>query len=397
MTTERVGLVIGADASQFRREFQGASREIEKLDRVLNRGSRDGIFSKQDAKDYDAQLSKVRGSVGRLAREYQFVTREVRQMEKEQQKLIASGQKVGQAQKQQLSDLRAAARAQHHALLSAQSQVGGIQGVRDEVGTQSGIGAAGGFIAKKIGPLALAYGAYRAGSWIKSQADQGYSTALQNEMARMQVGRLAGRDPRSGMYRRARGGLERYGRSLAYTTAETLQMHQAGLQASGVLPWNMAKRNLAMIRGYSLDPGTLFGYQSATRHAGGMMGGGDPSLSLLQGRRMGRFARSLGNEFARSVTGLLSSVSGSRARIGSSVIPGLLGMMGRGMGREFQQSPARTANLLSGLHGTMRSPGGGEAGQALMLRAMGFGKPGVDYLTAYNRARRGIAGKGNIQ
>ena len=394
MTTTRVGLVLGADATQFRTEMQKAGREIEKLERIAQKGQRKGVLSKQEARDYDTQLKKVTTSVRSLSREYQFVTNEIRRMEQEQKKLLATGQKVSLQQKQQLAELKTAARSQYHAMQTAQGNFGAVQSQRAGMGTQGALGALAGRYFAPTAAIALATGVF---SWTKGKMDAGESTLIENMMGRMGSERLTGRDPQSKMWRSARVELERYGRSLAYTTAETHNLYQMGAKAVGIMPRFMARQNLAMMRGYNLDPGALFGYQGAFRHAGGFIGGGDPNVALVRGMKLGGFARALSGEMAQSLSGLLSTVASSgNDSIKAGVLPGLMGVLGRTMGGVYKESPQRTATLLQGLHRTMGTPGGGEAGQAFMLRAFGIGS-GAKYEDVLERMGEGISNPQNLR
>lgn len=391
--TTRVGLVLGADASQFRRELQVAGREIEKLERISAKGQRKGILSKQEARDYDAQLKKVNTSVRSLAREYQFVTSEIRRMEQEQQKLLETGKKVSDQQKQQLAELKTAARAQYHAIQTAQGNFSAIQSERAGMRTQGHLSG----MRKYLGFGLLAGAAWKAGSWIKGAADQGYQTALENELGRMGSERLIGRDPHSRMWKSARVELERYGRSLAYTTAETHNLYQMGARAAGNVPRFLMRQNLSMMRGFNLDPGTLFGYQGAFRHAGGFVGGGNPNLALVRALKLGGFNRTLTSELAQSLSGLFSAVSASgNDQIRAGVLPGLMGTFGKTLGGVYRQSPQRTAGLLQGLHRTMATPGGGDAGQAFMMRAFGLNR-GVKYEDLLERMQDGISNPENLR
>ena len=262
---------------------------------------------------------------------------------------------------------------------------GGVAG-----GRASGFGErARAFVASKVAPMALIYSAYRAGSWIKGKMDEGESTLIEKMMGRMASERLSGRDPRSPMWQRTSRDVDRYGHSLGYTSGETHHFYQMGLQATGVLPRNMARQNMALMRGYNLEPGALFGYQGAFRQAGGFVGGGDPNLALIRGMKLGGFARALSGEMAHALSGLLSSASVSNDQVKASTIPGLMAILSKTLGGVYRDSPQRSASLLQGLHQTIRTPGGGEAGQAFMLRAMGFGKKGVTYEDALERMGEG--------
>jgi len=399
--TDRVGLVIGADASQFRREMQGASREIEKLDKVLGRGAKKGVFSKNEAKDYDRQLQKTNQSVNRMALEYKRVTNELRLMEAEKQKLLRTDRQAALQMSQQIAALKTHARSSQHALATAQGRVGAIQAGRAGVGAAPG---AMGSLVSRFAPLAMGFGALgmasRLGSWYKGKMDAGETTLIQNSLARMGSERQAGFSPRDGGWKSSRRGVERYGRSMGYSTAETHKIYQESMKSAGTPSATVAKHNIALMRGYNMDSGTVSGYMQAQRQSGGIVGGADPQRNLIRGLNLGGFSRTLSTEMARAVTGILQSTSNSRERTPANLIPGLVGMLSRNLGGAYKQSPQRTAALLGGLHGTISAPSGGEAGEGFMLRAMGYGKDaasgGVGYFKARLRMEQGITGKGNI-
>ncbi len=59
---------------------------------------------------------------------------------------------------------------------------------------------------------------------------------------------------------------------------------------------------------------------------------------------------------------------------------------------------ARGGEVLNKIDTAIRRPGGGEAGEAFMMRAFGFGTPGgtTEYMDARRRMQQGISGEGNL-
>ena len=96
--TTRVDVVAGSEDSKTRKELQGVTAEIEKLDKLLGRGPHKGLFSNKEASDYLQQIKTVQQSMGKLSQEYRVVTREVRLLEQEQQKLLQTGGKISRQQ-----------------------------------------------------------------------------------------------------------------------------------------------------------------------------------------------------------------------------------------------------------------------------------------------------------
>ncbi len=97
-------------------------------------------------------------------------------------------------------------------------------------------------------------------------------------------------------------------------------------------------------------------------------------------------------EFAGSVSKIVDQMSArgvGKADVGGAA--GGLGWLMKGLG---MKSPERAMQVAQGLDTGIRTPGGGEAGQAMMLQAFGFGKPGgtTDIYEATKRQQQGFFG-----
>lgn len=101
-------------------------------------------------------------------------------------------------------------------------------------------------------------------------------------------------------------------------------------------------------------------------------------------------------EYLKGVSSMAEMVGGRQAgKVDVDTIATTLSYLGRIPGMQGQ----RGVSLMQTIDQAIKSPGGGEAGQQLMLQAMGFGKPGGEtpYYEAVKRQQRGITGIGGAQ
>lgn len=169
------------------------------------------------------------------------------------------------------------------------------------------------------------------------------------------------------------GQYESYGMQLGYSISESHQLAQGGLRA---LPRNQLrdmKSNLAMYRGYTLDPGVLSGYHSAARMGGYEGGSTALNQQLIGAFTKGKFPRALMGEFVSAATDVLNTMSSSGGVVNHRTAPHMLAVYSRALGQGYQDSPFRTARLLGTLHQGIASPNGGDAGRAFVMRSLGLG------------------------
>lgn len=192
------------------------------------------------------------------------------------------------------------------------------------------------------------------------------------------------------------------GVKLGYTPAETAQIAADVMKATGSISGTDTAQGLA--RGYGMSTGDALGAMgSMTRLGQGFGGkGGVQGYRQLERTMAAGMASGLDKarmpEFLQAVTSVSESVgsvvSGDVNVGGIASIMAALGSSGKS---GLQGN--RGASVLAAIDAGIKNPGGGEAGQALMLRAFGFGTPGGenDYYAAKKRQQQGIAGEGNIQ
>jgi hypothetical protein len=102
-------------------------------------------------------------------------------------------------------------------------------------------------------------------------------------------------------------------------------------------------------------------------------------------------------EFIQGVGGVTQQLGGRLAgRANVSGVAAFMSMLGRSGQAGFQGN--RGAAVASQLNQAIQRPGGGEAGQAMMLQALGFGKPGggTSYYDALKKQQQGINDPTNV-
>jgi len=153
-----------------------------------------------------------------------------------------------------------------------------------------------------------------------------------------------------------------------------------------------ALSNLAMMRAYNVSAGDLTGFQRGARDAGDVTGVNEINQALVMSLKKSPFPRAFLTEFLQQSTRILGQMSEGREVVKGSESAALLSTFSRVMGGVYAMSPSRSAGLLGRLGQTIEQPGGDEAGQSFMLRAMGFGQ-GKSYVQAMEQQQQGMTGE----
>lgn len=167
---------------------------------------------------------------------------------------------------------------------------------------------------------------------------------------------------------------EGYGMSLGYSIPEAHQLAQGGLRS---LPGNRLqgmRSNLAMMRGFSLDAGSIYGFHRSSRGGGYEGGAAALNRELINAFTKGKFPRALMGEFVQAATNVLDTYNASGGVTSPRSAANMLAVMGNVMGRGYRGDPSRTAGFINRFSSGIRSPGGGEAGKAFQYRAFGLGR-----------------------
>lgn len=187
-----------------------------------------------------------------------------------------------------------------------------------------------------------------------------------------------------------RGIYEGYGMKLGYSIQESHQLAQQGLRASPFNRLRDMRSNLAMFRGYSLDPGGLTAYHRAARGVGYEGGSAVLNRELIGAFTKGKFPRALMGEFVSSATQVLNNMQSGGGVVRPGSAGNLLSVFSRAMGQGYRNDPARTAQFMSSFHRGIQNPGGGDSGKAFQMRAFGLGNPGVSLWDIYRRQDQGL-------
>ena len=228
---------------------------------------------------------------------------------------------------------------------------------------------------------------------VSRQISAGYDTYSSYAM---QLPSLSGMDTSLGRQR----GLDRAAQRYGYGPEDTLQQSSAAALATGQVGAVTQAQRLS--RGTSMSANELIGTMKTLTQAGTGFGGG----AGVQGRKELEKVISLGfesgidkariPEFVKGVEKVVQLQAGRQGgTVGAGGYAEVLQAMGATGAAGLQGD--RGAAVFQRLNEAIVKPGGGEAGQALMLQAFGFGKPGggSTYYDALKRQERG-ADKDNV-
>lgn len=388
-------------------QYNRALKETEQLTRKLDKSSaaleRRGAFNprvmKENVKVYERFGKQLKETTGQIRE----LTKATDGFQKAQARVVTQENRLTTLMKQRVSHMERLLALQEKMQQgggdggsSGLPSVPGVGGDPSGTGAGAGGGTGGGRSRKWFGRFlkgAIAFGVLRkAGGWLKQSADQGLNTLMENQAARSQSQALTGgRFGRKG---------EAFARRLAFTTAQANEIYQQTTLATGGGRFSRrdALSNLTMMRGRGLDLGSLLGLQAQARHSGGIhdrVSGDGINRALESAIRRGGFARALGREVSQGLSGLLSQGITSGRQVNVQAVASLYSRFSRGMGRDFQRSPLRSAATLQTLDQMIRAPGGGDAGKAFMLRAVGFGR-GKSYYNAQKQLQEGLLQPGTL-
>lgn len=223
-------------------------------------------------------------------------------------------------------------------------------------------------------------------TWAFEKYRDGAQVLAEQQAARLQS------EAMSSPHRRGWGALEGGAHRMGFRRVEAQAAYQSMARASGQLHAGGALSNLAMQRAYGIDGGAITGFQRASRNAGDTTIVEKVNQALVTSFKRTKLPRALLTGFLEQSTQLLGQMSGGREVVHGQEAAALLSAFQRAMGGTYARSPSRAGGLLSRVGQTIENPGGGEAGQAFMLRAMGFGDGKTDYVDALIRGDKGMTG-----
>ena len=232
---------------------------------------------------------------------------------------------------------------------------------------------------------------------LTGQLSGGYQERIQYGR---QYGQLAGTGGRLRDLQRQRG----FGVHMGMGPIELAQQAVPFARATGQVGGSALRTGIALQRATSLNVGEASQFMGMMTQAGTGFGGkagkaGKAELikTLALGVHSG-LDRARMPEFFAATTSLVQRQMGASAgNVASSAAGRLLAMLGASGHAGLQG--ARGGQVAGALDQAIRRPGGGEVGQAFMLQAMGFGKPGgsASYYEALRKQEQGVFGAGNLE
>lgn len=281
--------------------------------------------------------------------------------------------------------------------------------------TGSGLSVAGKALTGNAGAL-LGRGVSRGVGAVLNFGLSGFQQAYQAyvQYGQAQAG-MIGLGNRAGMQQGARGAGRAKGARLGYSMIDTAMQAPAIARSTGFMG-NVYKAQ-QFARATGMDVGEVGGYMGMIRQAGYGFGGRVRPGGVDTGSRGYQVEKSgnkvlekvvaagiySGIERARlpefmqgvaSITGAAGARSAGRVDVGN--IAAFQAMLGKSGNAGFQG--ARGAAVAQQLMQATVTPGGGEAGQAMMLQALGFGKPGgqATYYEALKKQQQGMERPENV-
>lgn len=239
-------------------------------------------------------------------------------------------------------------------------------------------------------------------------ATQAYQTYMQYGAAQ---GQLVGLGTRAQLRGGAREAGKARGARLGFSMIDTAQQAAGIGRATGNI--GAVYRAQQAARATGMDVGEIGGYMGMVRQAGYGFGG----MAMGPGGQMQQVGQSGPKQLEKIIAaGMLSGIEKSRLPEFMQGMSGIVGAAGaRAAGAVDTSSIAAFASLLGksgqpGFQGARGmnvaqqlmqatvTPGGGEAGQAMMLQALGFGKPGGEtpYYEALRRQQQGMQRPENV-
>lgn len=392
MAKKQIEIELISNAKELREQIKGAASAAKQASGASGPGAR-GLkqlgkkFRKEEQKHAKEAL-KIEKDMGKQMR---AVVNEMKNKVKYQKASVA-------ALREERTRLRELQR--DYNKLQKQRKASGVRTPGERVGgffkknvTSAGLAGATNFV---VGGLVAAVTA-AIGSVIGMMASQVREGFSQKEQYGKAYSALAGMGTREQL----RGARKR-GVGLGFSPMETLQQAQGVARATGQIGAVTTAQRFSRVTGMGV--GEVGGFMGSLTQAGQGFGGragrgGKKEMidilalgtaSGLDKARMPEFFKGVEQLVQAGGTRTAGDVSGTGiasilAAFGQSGMAGLQG--------------ARGAAVLQKLDKGIRAPGGGEAGQALVLQAFGFGKPGgtTTYYEALKRQQQGVTGKQGAQ
>jgi hypothetical protein len=410
--TKEVKIVITADSTSVDAAMKKIKAHHVEMSSASAKMRSVGIKGQQDLQKVSKKTQKseklTRGRKAvqaerTLYRDVKKVTAELIKRQKAYKSIIKNVDKLHSKMKAVTSQAKKAG----GALNKAYRYLGGSSVNKGMGKLGGGAKKAGGGVAGMLGTMLKGIGGALAGGImgivggaigiLTGQLSGGYSARQQYGRA---YGELAGTGGSRGALSRSKG----FGIRMGFGPTEMAQQAGGVARATGVVGGAAMRQNLALQRATTLGSGEATGFMGMLTQAGSGFGGkagtgGKAELvkTLALGMYSGLDRARMPEFFAATTTLVQRQMGASASNVDAGAASSLLAMLGSSGQAGLQGT--RGGQVASALDQAIRQPGGGEAGQAFMMQAMGFGKPGGDtsYYEAIRKQEAGTFGKGNLE
>ena len=385
-----VTVEIVADAKKFRDELKQTADDVKEMDKLSADLKKQGIVSDREQKRVSKDLRKANSVQGaealKLEKSLKQAMVDRRNEWKKQLKTTKDQEKTN---KDFIKD-QTALNKEYLKTKQLRKDLVGLTRTERGMRGMKRVGGGLGRMGLRAAGWGLAAGAAAIGGRIGSVASLGEGISM-NEI------NMAGTNVARGDLRKA----YRQSGKLGYSPEESLQqaiaLRGTGMQGKDLTDALATSQQLA--RAGMMDQGQVAGMMVQQAQGGltGKRGQKDLEKTLTNAFSSGLDRGRVG-EFFKASAGLVQQAQQFTAgNVGFGGVSAKLAMLGQGGAAGLQG--ARGAQVAQRLDQAIRQPGGGEQGQALVLRALGFGQPGggASYTEAYRRQQRGFLGKGGAK
>jgi len=380
---DKVVLSLKIEIADAKKEIKAISGQLRDIHRAEGRAKTDetrDLRSRQRAAETDhklklRRLKELEASRKREARESKEATGEIKKQSiwlRDLTKIPEHFQEKYSAWAKRNPKLAAAGR--------GVGTAGKLFGRPAAAAARMGVGVAGSAVSGLLGMLI-------------GGIQQGYQTHLQVGAA---MAPLAGMGSRPGQIGIGKG------IGMGHAPSQTYR-HAAGVGRATGDPGAVTLAQQFAMGGGGMDVGEATGIMGSLRQAGVGFAGKENQTSaakllgqMVQGGIITGLEKARLPEYLKGVATMAEAMGGRQTgKVDVGSIANTLSYLGRIPGMQGQ----RGVNLMQTLDQSIRSPGGGEAGQQVMLQAFGFGKPGgeTSYYDAMKRQQRGAQGAGGAQ
>lgn len=397
MSDHEVKILVTAEVRDFQKQLKEAGNSTKDLQKMSTRFRKDGV---KGHKDISAASKMVNKGQLKAAKESINHEKELQKQIKETAKLLREKAKMFKGNVDAIHDEIQALKKLETELAKSQALRHGVghrsmgerfRGTMPNRGDWQEMNQSGG---RMLGRgLQFAAGAVGLGvGFMAGQANQAYGARERFEIAQ---GGLVGM---GGSYNAASG--QRYGYSMTDTAAQAAGIGRATGNIGAVTQAQALSRGFGMDVGES---GAIMGTLRASGHqfsgSDGRGGSGNDQLKkIIAAGFASGLERARMPEFIEGVGALVSTAQRSLSgQVNGEGYAGLLAMLGRS-GQPGMQGAAG-AGVLAKLDAGIKAPGGGDAGRAILMQALGFGTPGgtLSYTDVLRQMEKGASDPSNLR